>query len=146
MVQNDVAATIEKGDGIIRLPTLVSQPAADEPHDHIVRRDLKRVVPQADPVARRCLPGDGYEGLDYAERAFQIDRAGNAEDHGAMAPAYGIAEGARSGIFQVGDIIDQPGTAAGREGTPAFGAGKGRQGGWCRDLGWSRIGEGCRRN
>jgi hypothetical protein len=113
MVQNDISAAVEDGDGVVFLTAHVAQPAADESHDHVVRGDLEGIVPQTDTVARRGLSGNRDEWLGHTEWAFQIDRAGDEEDNGAIALADCIAQRTRPGILQVGNFIDHSAAAAG---------------------------------
>ena len=103
------------------------------PHDDVRRvgeRDLAAAEPDA--AAGRGLAGDGEVALGR-HRGDQLDVAADVEHDEAVRGADGVAERARAGVVEVGDVIDDAVPRAGRLLAEALRAREGERGpGRCR--------------
>src|SRR5439155_21483481 len=79
---------------------------------------------ETDAVAGRGLAGECDVRLVDDEPGFEVDRAGDAEDDGAMGFADGVAKRAGAVIGEGGDLVDLASASALGAGAEAFGAGE----------------------
>ncbi len=130
VVEDRVARTVIEIDAVLLHAGDVAEAAAQVPHNHVMGSDLKRVVAQADAVARRRLAREGEVGIPHDDGLLEGDRPGHPEQHEAR--TLGVAGGpqaAGSGVVQIRDEDDPAAAPARRGRTESFGPGESRQAG-----------------
>ena len=125
MVDDDVGSADDR-DAVILDQALAANARADIAHDDIVGVDAQRIVAQRNPGARRGLSGDGDIVVLDGQPVFQLDGAGDGEDHGARPVRFDrFAQGAGAAVIEIGDRIDRAAAPAGRIAAETVRAGEG---------------------
>ena len=78
--------------------------------DWLANGDLAAL--KSDPAAGRRLAGDGEVALGR-DGGDELNVAADVEHDDPVRGAHGVAEGARSGVVQIGDVVDGAGPSAG---------------------------------
>ena len=112
VIDDDVVRAVEAERVVLGAGGVAAGADADVADDDVRlagERDLAALEP--DPVAGRRLARDGEVAL-ARHGGDELNVAADVEHDDPVRGAHGVAEGARSGVVQVGDVIDGAGPAA----------------------------------